>query len=80
MIGPKKLSRVRQELHGALTVTGHDPIRWLEERMSAPERQELAASGESEVLQSLRRVLEGTGRPKRGKKRVASSRVAEAES
>jgi len=70
MIGPKKLKTIRDELQRALTATGDDPIRWLEERMTAPERQGSAASGESEVLHSLRRVLEATGKPKRRKQRA----------
>ena len=57
MIGSKKLSTIRQELKLALTATGDDPIRWLEERMTAPERQSSATAGESEVLNSLRRYL-----------------------
>lgn len=58
MIGPKKLSTIRQELQRALTATGDDPIRWLEERMTVPERQGSVAAGESEVLNSLRRFLD----------------------
>ena len=66
MIGPKKLSIIRQELQRALAATGDDPIRWLEERMNVPERQGPGGAGESEVLKSLRRFLEGTRRQKRG--------------
>jgi hypothetical protein len=55
MIGPKKLSTIRQELRRALAAAGDDPLRWLEERMTASERQGTAAPGESEVLRSLRR-------------------------
>jgi hypothetical protein len=69
MIGPKKLSAIRQELQRALTATGDDPIRWLEERMSSPETESSAVSGESEILQSLRRILETTGKAKRRKQR-----------
>jgi hypothetical protein len=69
MIGPKKLSAIRQELQRALIATGDDPIRWLEERMSAPEHQG-AAAGKCEILNSLRRVLEATGKPKRRKQRA----------
>ena len=58
MIGPKKLSAIRQELQRALTATGEDPIRWLEARMTGPECQGSAASEESEVLRSLRSFLE----------------------
>jgi hypothetical protein len=60
VIGPKKLSTIRHELQQALASTGDDPIRWLEERMAVPERQGSGPSGESEVLQSLYRILEAT--------------------
>ena len=65
MIGPKKLSTIRQELQRALTATGDDPIRWLEERMTVPERQGSVSAGESEVLNSLRRFLDGKRRQPR---------------
>ncbi len=74
MIGSKKFSTIRQELQRALTATGSDPIRWLEERMTAPERQKSAASGESEILHSLRRVLEGRVKKKRQKQRVGTKK------
>lgn len=74
MIGPKKLSTIRQELQRALTATGDDPIRWLEERMATPERQGPAASKGSDVLHSLRRVLEATGTEKRRKQRVGTKK------
>ena len=65
MIGPKKLSAIREELQRALSATGDDPIRWLEERMTTPAYQGAENTGESEILHSLRRVLEATGRKKR---------------
>jgi hypothetical protein len=74
MIGPKKLNTIRQVLHRALVATGDDPIRWLEERMSAPEFQGPGASGESEVLRSLRRILEATGKRPRRAKRVGTKK------
>jgi hypothetical protein len=64
MIGQKKLNIVRQELRRALSGIGDDSIRWLEERM-AGKVQGPAASGESEVLQSLRRILQPTGAGKK---------------
>ena len=66
MIGPKKLSTIRQELRDAFAETGDDPIRWLEERMTTPKRRGASAS-ESEVMRSLRRFLEAPG-PKKGRK------------
>jgi hypothetical protein len=74
MIGPKKLSTIRQELERALTATGGDPIRWLEERMTAPEGQGAAASGASEVLQSLRRFLEVTGKRRRRRQQAGTKK------
>jgi len=62
VIGPKKLSSIHQELQRAMKATGEDPIRWLEERMAAPQRREIGVPGESEVLSSLRRFLEATGK------------------
>ncbi len=59
MIGPKSLSTIRQELQRALTATGDDPIRWLEERMAVSEQHGSVTAGESEVLNSLRRFLDG---------------------
>jgi hypothetical protein len=71
VIGPKKLSTIRQELQRALTATGEDPIRWLVARMTGSERQGSASAGESAVLRSLRRFLEARGRfvsvPTRGR-------------
>ena len=62
VIGRKKLGSIRQELQRAMKATGEDPIRWLEERMAAPQRHGIGAPGESEVVSSLRRLLERTGK------------------
>src|SRR5262245_34998034 len=64
MIGPKKLATIRQQLRDTLAATGDDPIRWLEELMNAPAGH-AAGSGESEVLQSLRRFLAADPKGKR---------------
>jgi hypothetical protein len=74
VIGPKKLSTIREELHRALVATGDDPIRWLEERMAVPERQGAARSGESEVLQSLQRLLEAMESARRKEQRVGTKK------
>lgn len=74
MIGPKKLGSIRQEVKRALAATGDDPIRWLEQRMIAPGHQGAPARGASEVLQSLRRVLEAPGRKKPRKRRVSTKK------
>jgi hypothetical protein len=64
MIGPKKLSTIRQELHRAFAAVGDDPLDWLEQRMAAPN----SASGEREILQSLQRFLAATRREESKKK------------
>ena len=69
MIGPKKLSKIRQELQRALAATGDDPIAWLEERMTAPLPQGVAPLGENEVLHSLRRIVESSALSFRGERR-----------
>jgi hypothetical protein len=74
VIGPKKLSAIRQELRQALAATGDAPIRWLEERMAVPEHQGKADAGESEVLHSLRRILEATDSAKRKTRRAGTKR------
>jgi hypothetical protein len=65
MMGNKKLSTIRKELKAVLAATGDEPIRWLEDRISAAKRQ-----GDGvEVLESVKRVLERGGQkkaPKRG--------------
>jgi hypothetical protein len=74
MIGPKKLSSIRQELQAALKAAGEDPIRWLEQRMAAPQRRGVALPGESEVLSSLRRFLEAPRKEKRRKQRLGTKK------
>jgi LmbE family N-acetylglucosaminyl deacetylase len=68
MIGPKKLSAIRQELQRAVTATGDDPIRWLERRMTA------SAFGERQVLESLRRILDNLKKDKRRKRRSGAKK------
>jgi hypothetical protein len=74
MIGPKKLSTIRQELEQALAGTGEDPIRWLEERVTARRHRNAAVSGGSEVFDSLRRFLDATPREERKKRRVSAKK------
>ena len=71
MIGPKKLSTIRQELRHALGATADDPIAWLEKRVAASQRRGVRTSTGSEVLESLQRFLEAPGRKKRGKQRAS---------
>lgn len=70
MIGPEKLSTIRQQLRRALRATGEDPVAWLEKRMAASDRQGTVSPGGSDVLESLRRFLQGPQRQRRGKPRA----------
>jgi hypothetical protein len=74
VIGPEKLKTIRQELERAFSADGDDPIRWLEARMNALDRQGPAAPGQIDVLRSLRHFLEGTGREKRRSRRVRTQK------
>ena len=74
MIGPKKVHTIRQELRRALSATGDDPIRWLEEYMTSPERPGSTSGRESAILYSLRCFLEATGREKRRKQRPGTKK------
>ncbi len=67
MMGNKKLSTIRKELTEALASTGEDPIRWLESHIAAGKRE----GAGTEVLESLKRVLDAGGR-KKGRRRVRS--------
>jgi hypothetical protein len=71
VIGPKKLATIRQDLRRALAATGDDPIRWLEDRM-ADESRRLAPTGGSDVLHSLRRLLETSETLERPRKRAGT--------
>jgi hypothetical protein len=74
MMGPKKLSTIREELRRALIPTGEDPIRWLEARMTGPDRHGPPAASESEVLRSLQRFLEVPGRRTRRNQGAGASK------
>ena len=72
MMGPKKLSTIRQELEQALNQLAQDPIQWLEEQLGAATGQTAVPAGEgTQVLDSLRRVLEARGKAKRRSRRVS---------
>jgi hypothetical protein len=71
MMGRKKLSTIRQELEQALSATGQDPIQWLEEQVRAARGRPGDPAGQgTEVLDSLRGLLEGRGKAKRPARRV----------
>lgn len=69
MIGPEKLSIIRERLRQAFAAGGNDPIRQLEECLSAAAPPGSSAGTEHEVLRSLRRFLEGEGKKRRPKQR-----------
>ncbi len=71
MMGQKKLSEIRKELQEALSSDGaDDPIRWLEERITASERER---PEKSEVLRSLKRILE-TKPAKQNRRRIRAKK------
>jgi hypothetical protein len=75
LIGPKKLSTIRDELRRALGAPDKDAIRELERRMSAGNLKEGARSIDDEVIQSLTRFLRTPAAPKR---KAAARRVGRA--
>jgi hypothetical protein len=62
MIGPKKLSTIREEVARGLSADGGDPLKWLEQQMAACKGRWPVNSDESEIMQSLRRLLEAIGK------------------
>ncbi len=72
MMGPKKLSTIREELASHVAPEGEDPIRWLEQRIQQLEKERKPNKGMIDVLESLRRVLEMKLKPKRRRPRSAS--------
>ena len=73
MIGRKKLSQIRHDLQRALAATGEDPIRWLEDRVSASKSNGRAGQEKSEVLHSLQRFL-NTPSPRKRKPQRAGAK------
>ena len=65
MMGPKKLSTIRNELRQSLRKHGKDPIQWLDERILALERAGNSTTETAEVLHALRRVLQSPTQTKR---------------
>jgi hypothetical protein len=64
MMGSKKLNTVRRELRQALRKTGDNPIQWLDKRIRALERAGKSPTS-TDVLHSLRRVLQTPSKSKR---------------
>ena len=64
MMGSKKARTVRRQLEATLARTGKDPIQWLEDRIRQLEKEGNPVPNESEVLQALCRVVEGSKKSK----------------
>ena len=58
MIGPKKLKAIREELAAVLAANGRDPIQSLDDLIKASHSR-TGKPASKEVLQSLRRFMEG---------------------
>ena len=65
MMGPKSLDEIRAELRYLLSRDGEDPIKWVEKRMAAGRQ-------DSEVLKSIRALLEAPGLPKKPKEKPST--------
>jgi hypothetical protein len=65
MIGPKKLSTIREEIRKALASSGEDPIQWLERNIASAKRM----GNRTEILEGLQRFLEAPPKQKRRKQR-----------
>ena len=76
MMGSKKARTVRRQLESALARTGKDPIQWLEDRIRQLEKEGNPVPHESEVLQALCRVVQGSKKlkPKAARARTRTSR------
>ncbi len=66
MIGPKKLSTIREEIKKAIASTGEDPILWLEHNIATAKRK----GDRTEILEGLQRFLESPPKRKRRKQGV----------
>lgn len=69
MMGPKKLSTIREEVRQTLAAEG-DPLKWLERITASREGNKALASGEDDVTQSLRRLLKAARTPRQHRARA----------
>ena len=74
MIGSTKLATIREQLRDAVAAATDDPFQWLEQRMAAAKRSVSPGSDQTEVLESLQRILEGTGRGKGRRRRTGTKK------
>ena len=74
MIGPKKLSEIKQELKASLTESVGNPIEWLEQEIRRLEIEKKGKTDSTEVFESLLRLFEKPQAKKpRRRRRVAGS-------
>jgi hypothetical protein len=72
MMGPKKLSTIREELRQHLSRDGKDPIEWLQETLAEKPKPE-----DSRVLEALLELLKKTPKkPKSNSAKPAKRRPA----
>jgi len=64
-MGPTKLSEIREQIRRAIAETGEDPLVWLEKQIKSAKRKTPREG--TEVLSSLKRLLEENGKGKRSK-------------
>ena len=75
MIGPKKLSTIREEIRRALADEAKgDPIAWLEQRTTTAAVSGAAGAERDEVLQSLRRILEAPTKKRKSMRRETAAK------
>jgi len=74
MMGPKKLSIIRQELEQALAATGEDPIAWLETRIAKSKGRNTTVAERTDVLEALRLFLAKPKKRNPRKKRAGSKK------
>ena len=76
MMGPETLSEIRDKLRKSLSKDGQDPIARLDQLIR--NRGDQKPSGQFDVLESLKRLLESAPKPmpkaKKKKKRLATKK------
>ena len=70
MIGTKKLGTIRKEIRKALAANGADPIERLERQIAVAKRK----GDRTEVMEALKRFLEGRPKHRRRKQRAGGKK------
>ena len=76
MIGQKKLSEIKDELRAAMYAEFDDPIRWLEQRMTAARKVDKSEA--NDLLSSLERLLAAgkkSGKRSKAKKKPKTAKT-----